>query len=69
LVSWIFISTIGWVVFFFLFRTEGPLDPDAVADEIAAAEAESGAAVDDPADTALQGPVPPPCPDPDDDRP
>ncbi|MGV9802856.1 lysylphosphatidylglycerol synthase transmembrane domain-containing protein [Mycobacterium sp. NPDC003449] len=28
LVSWIFISAIGWVVFFFLFRTEKDLDPD-----------------------------------------
>ena len=25
LVSWVFISAIGWVVFFFMFRTEGPL--------------------------------------------
>ncbi|SBS76784.1 conserved membrane hypothetical protein [uncultured Mycobacterium sp.] len=62
LVSWIFISTIGWVVFFFMFRTEGALDPEAVADEIARAEAEHdhGAAPDNPADTALQGPLPPP---------
>ncbi|ULE34584.1 lysylphosphatidylglycerol synthase transmembrane domain-containing protein [Mycobacterium sp. IDR2000157661] len=29
LVSWIFIAAIGWVVFFFLFRTETNLDPDA----------------------------------------
>ena len=29
LVSWIFISAIGWVVFFFLFRTEKDVDPDA----------------------------------------
>ncbi|BBZ26189.1 membrane protein [Mycolicibacterium madagascariense] len=29
LVSWIFISAIGWVVFFFVFRTETDLDPDA----------------------------------------
>jgi uncharacterized protein (TIRG00374 family) len=29
LVSWIFISTIGWVVFFFMFRTEKDIDPDA----------------------------------------
>ena len=29
LVSWIFISGIGWVVFFFLFRTEKDIDPDA----------------------------------------
>jgi uncharacterized protein (TIRG00374 family) len=28
LVSWIFISAIGWVVFFFMFRTERDLDPD-----------------------------------------
>jgi uncharacterized membrane protein YbhN (UPF0104 family) len=27
LVSWIFISAIGWVVFFFMFRTEGALHP------------------------------------------
>ncbi|MBV8928110.1 MAG: UPF0104 family protein [Mycobacteriaceae bacterium] len=29
LISWVFISTIGWVVFFFLFRTEEQIDPDA----------------------------------------
>ncbi|WP_372512683.1 lysylphosphatidylglycerol synthase transmembrane domain-containing protein [Mycobacterium yunnanensis] len=29
LVSWIFISAIGWVVFFVLFRTESAIDPDA----------------------------------------
>ncbi|MCW1957808.1 MAG: YbhN family protein [Mycobacterium sp.] len=34
LVSWIFISAIGWVVFFVMFRTEGALDPDAVVDEL-----------------------------------
>ncbi len=28
LISWIFISVIGWVVFFFMFRTESALDPD-----------------------------------------
>jgi uncharacterized protein (TIRG00374 family) len=32
LVSWIFISAIGWGVFFFMFRTEKDLDPDAVPD-------------------------------------
>jgi uncharacterized protein (TIRG00374 family) len=32
LISWIFISTIGWVVFFFMFRTEKDIDPDATAD-------------------------------------
>lgn len=28
LVSWIFIAAIGWVVFFFMFRTESSVDPD-----------------------------------------
>ncbi|MDG4663019.1 YbhN family protein [Mycobacterium sp. 236(2023)] len=28
LISWIFISTIGWIVFFFMFRTESDVDPD-----------------------------------------
>jgi len=35
LISWIFISSIGWVVFFFMFRTEKDVDPDAVAAEVA----------------------------------
>ena len=35
LVSWIFISAIGWVVFFFLFRSKGALNPAEVADELA----------------------------------
>ncbi len=33
LVSWIFIAAIGWVVFFFMFRTEKDIDPDATVDE------------------------------------
>jgi uncharacterized protein (TIRG00374 family) len=33
LVSWIFISSIGWVVFFFLFRTDGDVDPDSPYDD------------------------------------
>ncbi|AFM15008.1 hypothetical protein Mycch_0182 [Mycolicibacterium chubuense NBB4] len=28
LISWIFIAAIGWVVFFFMFRTEKDIDPD-----------------------------------------
>jgi uncharacterized protein (TIRG00374 family) len=32
LVSWIFIAVIGWVVFFFMFRTEKDVDPDAPID-------------------------------------
>jgi putative heme transporter len=29
LISWILIAAIGWVVFFFMFRTENDIDPDA----------------------------------------
>ena len=69
LVSWIFISAIGWVVFFFMFRTEGALDPDAVVDELAGDDPPAApAGSDDPADTALQGPLPPPDPAPDEDH-
>lgn len=43
LVSWIFISTIGWVVFFFMFRTGTPIrrslgDPGPAIDELAPTE-------------------------------
>ena len=41
LVSWIFIAAIGWVVFFFMFRTEKDIDPDSQANETASAD-ESG---------------------------
>jgi putative heme transporter len=33
LISWIFIAAIGWVVFFFMFRTEKDIDPDATTTE------------------------------------
>ena len=33
LISWIFISAVGWVVFFFMFRTEKDIDPDATVDD------------------------------------
>jgi putative heme transporter len=33
LVSWIFIAAIGWVVFFFVFRTDKDIDPDAEIDQ------------------------------------
>ena len=67
LVSWIFISAIGWVVFFFMFRTESQVDPDLM--ECADAGVPDGAlddpeAAPDPADTALQGPLPRPNPRP-----
>ena len=43
LVSWIFISAIGWVVSFFMFRTETDVDPDAGLDEVDQSEAVSDA--------------------------
>jgi putative heme transporter len=30
LISWLFIAAIGWVVFFFMFRTDNEVDPDAL---------------------------------------
>jgi putative heme transporter len=38
LISWIFIAAIGWVVFFFMFRTEAQIDPDAVTNGEAEAD-------------------------------
>ncbi|WP_280825768.1 YbhN family protein [Mycobacterium sp. OTB74] len=38
MVSWIFISAIGWVVFFFMFRTEKDIDPDAPTPETPSAQ-------------------------------
>jgi uncharacterized protein (TIRG00374 family) len=34
LISWIFIAAIGWAVFFFVFRTENDIDPDAALDDV-----------------------------------
>lgn len=41
LISWLLIAAIGWVFFFFVFRTESDIDPDA-ADESDAPPARSG---------------------------
>ncbi len=67
LISWLLIAAIGWVLFFFLFRTENEVDVDTDSrDETGVAE--SAHAVEPPAtdsaDAALQGPLPPPEPDP-----
>jgi putative heme transporter len=32
LISWIFLAIIGWILFFFLFRVESQIDPDATAE-------------------------------------
>jgi putative heme transporter len=57
LISWVLLAAIGWVVFFFMFRTEK--DPD--ARDIGSAPAVEPATAQRPAD-ALPGPVPPPDP-------
>jgi uncharacterized protein (TIRG00374 family) len=41
LVSWIFIAAIGWVVFFFMFRTVKDIDPDAAIDDADEVEVQS----------------------------
>ncbi len=62
LISWLLIAAIGWVVFFFVFRTENLTDPD---DEDAnrptgpIAESRQGQVSADPTEAALQGPLPP----------
>ncbi|MHA7661490.1 lysylphosphatidylglycerol synthase transmembrane domain-containing protein [Mycolicibacterium sp. HS_4_1] len=43
LVSWIFISAIGWVVFFILFRTEKDFDPDTTGTSASATDIRSSA--------------------------
>ncbi len=65
LVSWIFIAAIGWVVFFFVFRTESQVDPD--IDQTRDRTGERPLTASDPTDTALQGPLPPEPPPPDKD--
>lgn len=73
LISWLLLAAVGWVVFFFMFRTENEVDPEALDDEVEPAATEpadrahensSAAAPADPADAALQGPLPPPDPAP-----
>ena len=46
LISWLLLAAVGWVVFFFMFRTDNELDSDAL--DVAAA------------DEASQSPLPPP---------
>jgi putative heme transporter len=46
LISWILIAAIGWVVFFFLFRTESQIDPDAA--DRGGIDAEPKSEADDP---------------------
>ncbi|MBV9720824.1 MAG: UPF0104 family protein, partial [Mycobacterium sp.] len=72
LISWLLLAAVGWVVFFFMFRTENEPEPETHHTNTAtepprdSASAQlrngNGAAPIDPADAALQGPVPPPDP-------
>lgn len=71
LISWLVIAAIGWVVFFFMFRTTNEIDVEALENNLEnnpeagttsrdAATPNSSGSSTDPADTALQGPLPPP---------
>jgi len=60
LISWLLIAAIGWVVFFFVFRTEHTTDDDdPITGPLPLAELQRELSVD-PTETALQGPLPPP---------
>ncbi|OBI46001.1 hypothetical protein A5707_22845 [Mycobacterium kyorinense] len=63
LISWLLLAAIGWVAFFFMFRTENEADPDALESDNQAhagpATPQNGTAPADPPDNALQGPLPP----------
>jgi len=59
LISWIFISAIGWVVFAAMFRTEGALHPDTEVDELAAREMGSPPPESDPPGPPPTEPRPP----------
>ena len=59
LISWLLLAAVGWVVFFFMFRTDNDVDPDVVEDLTEPATGPECAADDD---AALQGPAPPPDP-------
>jgi uncharacterized protein (TIRG00374 family) len=58
LISWLLISAIGWVVFFFVFRTENVTVPDDDTDPPPRTERPPDP-VADPTRAALQGPLPP----------
>jgi putative heme transporter len=61
LISWLLIAAIGWVVFFFMFRTENAADSDddPITGPLPRVQLQSDHFAD-PTETALQGPVPPP---------
>jgi uncharacterized protein (TIRG00374 family) len=60
LISWLLIAAVGWVVFFFVFRTEKSTDADDDPPTGPLAVLKAPLHWNDPSDTALQGPLPPP---------
>ena len=63
LISWLLIAAVGWVVFFFVFRTENVADADdddPITGPLPVVRRSDPSA--DPTETALQGPLPPPEP-------
>jgi len=61
LISWLFLAAVGWVVFFFVFRTENTADSDdePITGPLPVVSHYSDPSTD-PTDGALQGPLPPP---------
>lgn len=60
LISWLLISAVGWVVFFFVFRTENTADSECdepITGPLPVVRLDPAV---DPTETALQGPLPPP---------
>ena len=69
LISWLLIAAVGWVVFFFVFRTENIADSDddePITGPLPVVRQQSDPAAD-PTDAALQGPLPPPDRNPEND--
>jgi putative heme transporter len=66
LISWLLLAAVGWVVFFFMFRTENPIDLDDADIETVDAKGDTASATGPAAaelpENALQGPLPPPDP-------
>jgi uncharacterized membrane protein YbhN (UPF0104 family) len=68
LISWLLIAAVGWVVFFFVFRTENTADSDddPITGPLPLVQHQSVPSADS-TQSALQGPVPPPEPNPETD--
>ena len=69
LISWLLVAAVGWVVFFFMFRTEDTADSDddPITGPLPVVHYQSDPSAD-PTETALEGPLPPPDRAPETDR-